>query len=144
MPAQRKLSAGVAVTRETTDGARFLLLRAYRNWDFPKGLVEPGEDPLDAAIRETREETGIGDLEFAWGTDFIETPPYGGGKIARYYVARTRLETPVLAAHPALGRPEHHEYRWTDLGEALRLTVPRIQAVVTWAAGKIMAEYKTV
>jgi hypothetical protein len=27
---------------ESLVGARFLLLRAYRNWDFPKGLVEPG------------------------------------------------------------------------------------------------------
>jgi 8-oxo-dGTP pyrophosphatase MutT (NUDIX family) len=132
-------SAGVAVVRESTDGARFLLLRAYKNWDFPKGIVEAGEEPLAAAVRETREEAGIADLDFAWGTDFVETPPYAGGKIARYYVARTRAATITLPVNAALGRPEHHEYRWVDLTEALALTVPRLQRVVTWAAAKVMA-----
>ena len=41
-----------------------LLLRAYRNWDLPKGLVEPGEQPFAAACREVEEETGITDLDF--------------------------------------------------------------------------------
>lgn len=144
MPPANKLSAGVVVVRETPDGARFLLLRAYRNWDCPKGAVEPGEDPFDAAVRETREETGIEDLDFAWGRDYVDTPRYSGGKVARYFVARTRVEAPELPVNAALGRPEHHEYRWVDLGEALQLVVPRLQSVITWAAGRIMAEYKIV
>lgn len=139
-PSRHRLSAGVVVVRETPDGARFLLLRAYRNWDCPKGLVEPGEDPLAAAVRETKEETGIDDLEFAWGHDYHETPSYAGGKVARYYVARTKKETIELPIRPELGRAEHHEYRWVDFGEALRLTVPRIQSAIAWAAGKVMGE----
>jgi 8-oxo-dGTP pyrophosphatase MutT (NUDIX family) len=133
-----RLSAGVVVARETDDGARLLLLRAYRNWDFPKGQVEPGEDPFAAAIRETREEAGIVDLEFVWGEDYVETAPYARGKVARYYVARTRAERLTLPINPALGRPEHHEYRWVDLTEAFALTGPRLRSVVAWAAGKVM------
>lgn len=142
MAKQPKLSAGVVVVRETADGARFLLLRAYRNWDCPKGLVEAGEDPVDAAVREAAEETGIGDLEFAWGRDYHETPVYAGNKTARYYVARTRTERIVLGVNPVLGRSEHHEYRWVDLSEAIDLTVPRIQSAITWAAGKVASEYR--
>ena len=84
-----RLSAGVVVVRETADGWRFLLLRAFKHWDFPKGMVEAGEEPLAAAIREVKEETLITDLEFAWGEEFSQTGPYSRGKVARYYVAKT-------------------------------------------------------
>ena len=134
------LSAGVVVVRETPDGVRFLLLRAYRNWDFPKGVVEDGEAPLAAALRETAEETGINDLELAWGEDFTETEPYARNKVARYYLARTRTARVVLAPAPKLKRAEHHEYRWVDFAEAQALVVPRIQSVAAWAAARIMSE----
>ena len=136
--AEQRLSAGVVVLRETADGARFLLLRAYRNWDFPKGGVERGEEPLAAAVREADEEAGLTDLAFDWGTEFIETEPYARDKVARYYLARTRAERITLKVNPALGRPEHQEYRWVDLTEAFALTVPRLQRVIAWAAGKAM------
>ena len=63
------LSAGVIVVRKTSGGWRALLLRVYNYWDCPKGLVEPGEDPLATARREVREETTIDDLEFAIGRE---------------------------------------------------------------------------
>lgn len=39
----------------------WLLAHATRTprWDLPKGKIEPGETPLDAALRETVEETGL-------------------------------------------------------------------------------------
>ena len=128
--------------RETPDGARLLLLRAYRNWDFPKGLVEPGEEPLAAAVRETAEETGIADLAFDWGEEYCETAPYAGKKVARYYLARTRAADVTLGVNQELGRPEHHEYRWVDMSEALDLAPPRIEPVVLWAVGKLMSEFR--
>ena len=77
------LSAGVVIVRPGQHGCAFLLLRAYSYWDFPKGLVEAGEMPFDAARREVAEETGITQLQFRWQQDYYETAPYGRGKVAR-------------------------------------------------------------
>jgi 8-oxo-dGTP pyrophosphatase MutT (NUDIX family) len=62
--AERETSAGGVVLRKGSDGeARFLLIRdSYRNWGFPKGHLEPGEPPVEAARREIAEETGLSDL----------------------------------------------------------------------------------
>ena len=110
------------------------MLRAYRNWDFPKGLVEEGETPFAAARREVTEETGIADLRFAWGERFRETPPYAGNKVARFYVAETSAVQVVLPVQPDLGHPEHHESRWLTAEEALALASPRLQRIVRWAS----------
>lgn len=128
------MSAGVVVVR-AAPGWRFLLLRAYRNWDFPKGLVETGEQALEAARREVTEETLIEDLRFTWGEAYIETGPYSRNKIARYYLAETSTEAVTLPVRPELGRPEHHEARWVNLDDALALASPRVDPVVRWAAG---------
>jgi 8-oxo-dGTP pyrophosphatase MutT (NUDIX family) len=135
----QRLSAGVAVVRRSATGWRFLLLRAYRNWDFPKGMVEPGEEPLAAARREVREETLIEDLQFNWGEVYLETGPYGNRKIARYYVAATLTEKITLPVNPELGRPEHEEWRWVDRDRALSLVVARLQPIVRWAAEAVGA-----
>ena len=130
-----RLSAGVVVIRESADGWRFLLLRAFTHWDFPKGMVEAGEEPLAAAIREVREETLIEDLDFSWGHDFIETRPYSRGKVARYFIAKTKTTAVTLPVIPELGRPEHNEFRWVDYDESLRLVSPRVDPIVRWAGG---------
>ncbi len=136
--ATSKLAAGVVIVHESDLGPRFLLLRAYRNWDLPKGLVEPGEQPFDAACREVEEETGITGLDFAWGNDFIETAPYSGNKVARFYLARTPSDCVVLSVNPVLGRAEHHEYRWVRFDDAHALVVPRLQIVLKWAAARMV------
>lgn len=132
-----RLSAGVVVARETPEGWRFLLLRAFNHWDFPKGMVEAGEEPLTAAIREVREESLIADLQFDWGHDFVETGPYSRGKVARYYVAKTRTIAVTLTVIEELGRPEHNEYRWVDYETARKLVSPRVVPVLQWAAERM-------
>jgi 8-oxo-dGTP pyrophosphatase MutT (NUDIX family) len=128
------LSAGVVVVRRTSDGWRVLLLRVYNYWDFPKGLVEPGEDPLTTARRETREETTLDDLEFAWGESSIDTAPYGREKkVARYFIARTATEAITLPVNPELGKPEHHEWRWCDWQTAEQRVPERLRPVLRWA-----------
>jgi 8-oxo-dGTP pyrophosphatase MutT (NUDIX family) len=129
-----RLSAGVVVVRRAGDDWLFLLLRAFNHWDFPKGMVEEGEEPLAAAIREVREESTIEDLVFAWGSGCTQTGPYSGGKVARYYLAETRRSDVSLPINPLIGRAEHSEYRWVDFNEALELVSPRVKPVIRWAA----------
>ena len=138
--ASPNLSAGVIVVRETALGPRFLLLRSYRYWDFPKGHVEQGESPLTAARRETREEAGIGELDFPWGEGYCETEPYAHGKVARYYVARTPTPHVTLGINPDLGRPEHHEYRWVTAARAHALLNARLRRVLGWAVAAMGGE----
>ena len=128
------LSAGAVVVRRTDKGLRFLMLRAFRHWDFPKGLVENGETPRQAALREVQEETTIADLEFPWGNSYIETGPYNRGKVARYYLAETRQKQVDLPFNEIIGRPEHSEYRWLSLRQARALVSPRVAKVLAWAA----------
>ena len=122
------------VVRREGDDWLYLLLRAFNHWDFPKGMVEEGEEPLAAAIREVREESTIEDLDFAWGANSTQTGPYSGGKVARYYLAETRRSDVSLPINPLIGRAEHSEYRWVDFDAALELVSPRVKPVVRWAA----------
>ncbi|HTD72354.1 MAG TPA: NUDIX domain-containing protein [Steroidobacteraceae bacterium] len=135
----RRFSAGVVVVHVAGGAVQYLLLRAYKNWDFPKGLVEPGEQPLDAALREVREETTLENLVFDWGTDYVDTGPYNKGKISRYYVARSDATKVHLPINPELGFPEHQEARWVGLETALAMVSPRLKPVVQWASDIIAA-----
>jgi 8-oxo-dGTP pyrophosphatase MutT (NUDIX family) len=133
-----RVSAGIVVLRPGEGGEwRCLLLRAFRNWDFPKGLVEAGESAVQAAIRETREETGLDGLAFRWGEGYYQTEPYAGGKIARFYLAEWTGGDVTLPVNPDLGRPEHHEFRWVPLESAALMLAPRLQHVITWATHRL-------
>lgn len=128
-----KLSCGAVIVRRAEDGWKTLMLRAYRNWDFPKGLREDGETPLEAARREVGEETSLEDLDFPWGERHLDTGPYSRGKVARYYLAETGQARVQMGISPETGRPEHHEYRWMSFDEAYDVAAPRVRLVVQWA-----------
>jgi bis(5'-nucleosidyl)-tetraphosphatase len=132
------LSAGIVPVRHCGDQARFLLLRCYRYWDFPKGEVEHDEEPLTAARRELEEETGLRQLEFRWGQQFIETERYGRGKVARYYIAEAPGGDVSLPVNPELGRAEHDEFRWTSAAEARGLLNARLLRVLDWACTQVL------
>lgn len=133
-------SAGVVVVRKVDGQYMFLLLRSYNFWDHAKGHVELHETLLEAAIRETEEETTItlAELDFNWGYDSYTTEKYlKGTKTGTYFVAETTREKIELPISPELGFPEHQEYRWVTFDQAIKLTNERIGKVVKWANNKI-------
>ncbi len=130
---QHKLSCGFVIVRMAESGWLTLLMRAFHHWDFPKGIREPGEEPMQAALREVLEETGIEDLEFDWGDRYFETGPYSRGKVARYYLASSKQVDVVMGISPVTGEPEHHEWRWVSFDEAYDMGSPRVREIVQWS-----------
>jgi len=115
---KKERSAGVVVCMKKPDGNRFLLLNyPTGHWDFVKGKIEQGETLHQTAVRETKEETGISDLEFVEG--FEEKINYNfqfeGELIQKevvFFLAKTKTHT-VNVSH------EHLDYTWLDYENAL-------------------------
>jgi len=59
----RQFAAGGIVFREKDGKRRVLLIKdSYGHWIWPKGHIEKGESPEEAALREVSEETGLESL----------------------------------------------------------------------------------
>ncbi len=105
------------------------------NWQFPQGGVDKGEDFLDAARRELREETGVASTAYLGRTeDWItyDFPDgYKGSKIAKGWRGQKQVwfalrftgdETEInLAAHRHV---EFDRWRWAEIDEAPNLVAP--------------------
>ena len=58
-------SAGGVVIQKTTHKV-LIVEQANKTWSLPKGHLDQGEDTLQAAIREIREESGVKTLKLLW------------------------------------------------------------------------------
>lgn len=118
--------AGVVVVRSFPEGWRVLGLRVYGRLDIPKGVIDPGESPFQAAVRETSEEAGITDLRFTWGNE-----PKVVGRLT-VWVAETSQD-PVIQRNPETGIYEHHSADWLEWDIMLSKVPNFIATAVRWA-----------
>jgi 8-oxo-dGTP pyrophosphatase MutT (NUDIX family) len=99
--ARRETSAGGVVFRRGADGVvRYLLIRdSYQNWGFPKGHVENGEPPAEAARREVSEETGLQQLDLRGPVEVIDWYFRFGGrtihKFCHFFLFESATGEPV-------------------------------------------------
>ena len=129
-------SAGTIIVdfSNTESLGKVLCVRAYANWDFPKGHVEEGETLTQTAIRETEEETTL-----SHGEDYILTgdsspsTTYGRGKKQKtayyFYGVRLSQKDPYLPVSEELGRPENDEWKWVDVEDLPDLLPQRLQLI---------------
>jgi len=119
----------VIVFRRTDSGCRFLLILSRLTkrplWEFPKGGVDADETPLEAALRELEEETGLGGAEIRLVDGYEAREEYrftiGSGpdrmlvrKEVTYYLAEALTDVVRLSTEEA------RSYAWLELGEAQR------------------------
>ena len=117
-------SAGIVLFRNASNKNEFLLLNYPQgHWDFIKGKVEQGETPYETASRETKEETGISDIEFIDG--FEESVEYDFRfknedihKKVIFFLAKTN-EKKISLSH------EHNDFVWLEYDDALKKTTFR-------------------
>jgi 8-oxo-dGTP pyrophosphatase MutT (NUDIX family) len=105
--------AGSIVVRLDAREPQVLLVTARRNprnWIFPKGHIEKGESPEQAALRETREEAGIS-AKLIGPAGILE---YG------FLGAKARVEYFLVLFTREAGPPEDGRQRmWCGLDDAL-------------------------
>ena len=114
-------SAGIVLFRSDSNKNEFLLLNYPQgHWDFIKGKVEANETMHETAQRETREETGISNIEFIDG--FEEWVEYDFKfkkenihKKVIFFLAKTDKKN-IHLSH------EHNDYIWLEYNDALKKT----------------------
>lgn len=114
-------SAGIVLFRKEDSKNLFLLLHyPSGHWDFVKGKMEEGETTHQTAVRETKEETGITDVNFVDG--FEEWIEYNFQyqkelvhKKVVFFLAETTTKE-VNISH------EHLDFTWMDYNTAMEKT----------------------
>ena len=137
---EKQLSSGFLIR----SGGKFLLARSYAGpkatpasdkWTIPKGHVEPGESTIEAAYRETLEETGWDLKHLSYGNvwnHFSHIYSMRNKDVIGFFCddESGMLQDEVLKCSSFVdddpNYPEIDAYKWVDIKEA-RLLVARSQ-----------------
>lgn len=148
----KEISAGIIIFRQTKEGAKFLLLYHGRGyWNFPKGKIENKfynnerygrETSFQAALREIKEETGLGKNDLKFGHYFKTSEKFTFWrkqdkekvfKTVIFYLAETKKKA-IKISEQTEGQP-HEGFGWFTYGEAIKILSRRkdSQRVLTQA-----------
>ena len=127
-----EISAGAVIFRKNSRLQFLLLHYPSGHWDFVKGKIEVNENPNQTTIRETKEETGITDLDFVNGfEESVEYEfQYDGELIHKkviFFLAKTNAVEIKISY-------EHLDFVWLEFKEALeKITYRNARSVLSKA-----------
>lgn len=129
-----KRASSASVMCETDDGKLLIVKAGYKeHWTVPGGVVDAGEMPRDAAIRETREEVGLqidpNDLQF----QYIATRT-SDIALTYQFVFKARLTAEMLT-HIELDHQEILEFDLITREEAITDRRFYGKVIKNWACG---------
>jgi predicted NUDIX family NTP pyrophosphohydrolase len=147
-------SAGILLFRHREGAPEVLLVKPggpfWRKkdagaWMIPKGMVEPGEKPAEAALREFEEETGTRLTAVPFR---LATVRQAGGKIVDAFAVEGDLDPTGIRSidfemewPPRSGRmqryPEVIEARWMPLRQAREMMLPSQRPLLDALEGKL-------
>lgn len=146
MPAEKRRvrhesSAGGIVFRRRDGAAEYCLIRVGERWGFPKGLIERGETPDAAALREVAEETGIPPADLVQRAELPDIRyVYRWQDTLVFKRVRHYLFEASLSAQLSPQASEVDEARWFNAADAERTlsfknSVPALRAAIALAEG---------
>ncbi|MBI3573271.1 MAG: NUDIX domain-containing protein [Candidatus Kerfeldbacteria bacterium] len=141
---KQEYSAGIIPVYQTGQAPYYLIVQHLGgHWGFPKGHLEFGENEIDAARRELREETGIKQCEPVdsthWQEEYVFRNVEGQSihKVVTYYLAMVRDQV------VRLNKNELKAHRWMPYEEARqRLTYHSAREILT-KANSVLIELNT-
>lgn len=119
LPPQPVIASGGYVVRPGDGEPEVLLIFRRGLWDLPKGKCDPGETVEACALREVREEVGVGELRLIRD---LGTTVHGYARDGGYHVKTTSwflMQTPETRFTPE-AREGIEAVAWTPWREAVR------------------------
>ena len=125
METVHQISAGGVAFRSLDGGTEIALIKTASEgrWQLPKGIIDPGESPEVAALREVREEAGIS-CEIIEPLEVIEywfVAAYDGGPKKRYHKKVHFFLMKYVTGDVSDHDHEVIESRWLEIDEAEKL-----------------------
>lgn len=132
-----RLGVGIMLINESKQvfvGKRLDQDPAFDFWQMPQGGVEHGEDAIDAAMRELKEEIGTDNVEvldesmdwFQYDIpDEIASTLWEGkyrGQLQKWFLCRLKGGDDQINVHT--DHPEFTEWRWEEPSNLIKLIVP--------------------